>query len=343
MQNVLCEKGEKMTSLQKLRTDILVIGGGAAGMAAAAGAAAEGARVLLVDERPYLGGILPQCIHRGFGLGTYGRDLTGPEYCEREIRRFSASGASALYRARVTEIRPDRTAVISGPEGLYICSFDQCVLAAGCREQTVYSLEISGTRPDGVYTAGEAQEMLNLGRCGSAGNGDPQLSKSGNGDPHSTDYGIGSRFVILGSGDIGQIMARRLTITGRTVIAMAEKNDCLGGMKRNHRECIEAYHIPVILRSTVTQLHGYPRLIAVTLRHLDTAAEEVIPCDTLVTALGLIPETSLAEPLRRDGGYPEWLHLCGNAGHVHEIVDGVTAEGLALGRALGQSPGEVPG
>lgn len=302
-----------MSAIVKLQTEILVIGGGAAGMAAAAGAAARGATVLLVDERPYLGGILPQCIHKGFGHGFYGQDLTGPEYCEKEVRRFFASGASYLSRAHVTKILPDRTALIVSPDGLIQCSFNQCVLATGCREKTIYSLEVSGTRPNGIYTAGEAQEMLNLGH-----------------------YDIGSRVVILGSGDIGQIVARRLVIMGKTVAAMAEINDHPGGMKRNHIECIERYHIPVILRSTVTRVHGYPNITAVTLRHLDTGVEEILSCDTLITALGLVPELTAAESLKTEEGFPDWLHLCGNAEYVHEIVDRVTTDGLELGSLLGR-------
>lgn len=303
-----------MSPICKHYSDILVIGGGAAGMAAAAGAAAGGAGVLLVDERPCLGGILPQCIHRGFGRGLYGEDLTGPEYCEREARRFLSSGAAYFPRARVTRIEKDRTASVSTPAGLFLCSFDQCVLATGCREKNFYALGISGTRPDGIYTAGEAQEMLNLGR-----------------------YDIGNRIVILGSGDIGQIVARRLVITGRTVVAMAEMNDHIGGMKRNRKECIADYRIPVILRSTVTEVHGYPKLTAVTLRHLDTGEEEMVSCDALITALGLVPETSAADSLKSDQGFPDWLHLCGNAGYVHEIVDSVSMEGLRLGQMLGRT------
>ncbi len=304
----------KKTLIHNLYTQILVIGGGAAGMAAAAGAAAEGSNVLLVDERPYLGGILPQCIHNGFGRGFYKEDLTGPEYSRKEAERFFASGASWLSRARVTKIRPDRIAEIISPEGLFHCLFEQCVLATGCREKNLYSLEISGSRPTGIYTAGEAQEMLNLGH-----------------------YDIGNHIVILGTGDIGQIVARRLVITGRTVIAMVEKNDHIGGMKRNRDECIAAYHIPVILRATVTKVHGYPRLEAVTLQHLDTGTREIIRCDTLVTALGLIPETSAADSLKTEAGFPGWLHPCGNAAHVHEIVDSVTLEGLRLGHTLGKA------
>lgn len=306
-----------MSSIFKCHTEILVIGGGAAGMAAAGAAAERGVRVLLVDERPRLGGILPQCIHNGFGRGYYGQDLTGPEYCEKEEKKFLASGASCLCRARVMKLGPDRTALITAPEGMYECSFDQCILATGCRENNLYSLQVSGTRPEGIYTAGEAQEMLNLG-----------------------NYDIGRRAVILGSGDIGQIVARRLVITGRIVAAMAEIGDHLGGMQRNHKECIEAYHIPVILQSTVTKVHGYPRITGVTLRHLDTGREEVIACDMLITALGLVPETSLADPLKENGNFPDWLHLCGNADRVHEIVDSVTVEGLRLGRQLGRAYGK---
>ena len=306
-----------MSQIHELRTSILVIGGGAAGMAAAAGAAAEGKAALLVDERTRLGGILPQCIHKGFGRGLYGRDLTGPEYCEIEERRFRSSGASFLLRAYVTQIMPDRTALISSPEGLYRCSFDQCVLATGCREKNLYALMTSGTRPTGIYTAGQVQEMLNLGA-----------------------YETGRRAVILGSGDIGQIVARRLVLTGRTVVAMAEKNDRIGGMQRNHKECIEAYRIPVILRSTVTKVHGYPALTAVTLRHLDTGAEELISCDALITAIGLVPDTSAADSLKGKEGFPPWLHLCGNASYVHDIADSVTAQALRLGSDLGR--GMIP-
>ncbi len=304
-----------MSSVCRLHTDILVIGGGAAGMAAAAGAAEEGGDVLLVDERPCLGGILLQCIHKGFGHGVYGEDLTGPEYCEREKSRFYASGASYIPRAHVTEIRPDRTALFSTPEGIYECSFEQCVLAAGCREKNFYSLGIAGTRPGGIFTAGEAQEMLNLGHY---------------------EKEIGNRIVILGTGDIGQIMARRLTITGRTVSAMVEMRDRIGGIKRNRVECIEAYHIPVILLSTVTEVHGYPGITGVTVRNLVSGSEKVLPCDTLITALGLVPERSAAEKLCGEEGFPDWLHLCGNADHVHEIVDSVTTESLELGRTLGK-------
>ena len=325
-----------MSHIRELRTDILVIGGGAAGLAAATGAASAGASVLLADERPYLGGILPQCIHKGFGRGFYGEDLTGPEYCEREIERFKKSGAACLLGSRVSEIQKDRTVFITNPEGVFRCSFRRCVLATGCREQNLYSLPVSGTRPAGIFTAGEVQEMINLGHynrnCCDQGHND-QEHKNQDHDGQGL-YNIGSRAVILGSGDIGQIVARRLILTGRRVIAMVEIKDLLGGILRNRRECVWRYNIPVVLRSTVTEVHGFPKITGVTLRHLDLGTEEILPCDTLITALGLVPETSIADHLRGEKGFPEWLHLCGNSDHVHEIVDSVTTEGYELGRML---------
>ena len=253
-------------------------------------------------------------IHQGFGLGRYGRDMTGPEYRDAERKKFFASGAEYLPRTRVLRIDPDRTALLANPEGMLRLSFRACVMATGCREKPLASLAVAGPRPEGIYTAGEAQELINLGH-----------------------YDIGSRVFILGSGDIGQIMARRFCLLGKTVAGMAECRDQLGGMKRNQEECIAAFHVPVYLRATVTAVHGFPRLQGVTLRHLDTGAEELIPCDTLITALGLIPDKSLADSLKTPAGYPDWLHFCGNADTVHSIVDGASAQGDALGDRLALS------
>lgn len=280
-------------------------------MAAASAAAGSGARVLLCDERPYLGGILPQCIHSGFGMGKYGREMTGPEYCALEVEAFRASGAEFLPETSVLSIDPDRSAVVSGPEGIMRIGFEECVLAAGCRERPLWSLPVEGTRPSGIYTAGEAQEMINLGHMD-----------------------IGSRVFILGSGDIGMIMARRFTLLGKTVLGIAEIKDHLGGLRRNQLDCIESYGIPVYLASTVTAVHGYPHLEAVTMIDTDSGETRIIECDTLITSLGLIPDQSLAEPLMTDGRLPEWLHLCGNADTVHEIADSVSSEGWRLGREL---------
>ena len=251
------------------------------------------------------------CIHHGFGLGRYGKDMTGPEYRDAEAEKFLASGADYLPNTRVLRIDPDRTALLAGPNGMLRLSFGACILAVGCREKPLASLPVSGPRPEGIYTAGEAQELINLGH-----------------------YDIGSRIFILGSGDIGQIMARRFCLLGKTVAGMAEIRGQLGGIKRNQEECIAAYHIPVYLQSTVTAVHGFPRLEAVTLHHLDTGADELISCDTLITALGLIPDKALADSLKSPEGYPDWLHFCGNADAVHSIVDSASAQGDLLGARL---------
>jgi len=302
-----------MSLIKKKKTDILVVGCGAAGMAAASAAAASGAGVIVIDDRDLPGGILQQCTHSGFGLGRYGKEMTGPEYSACEYARFKNSGAEYIPRSRVLSLSPGRTAMISGPEGMCEVSFSECVIASGCTERPLWSLPVSGTRPEGVYTAGEAQEMIELG-----------------------GYDVGERIFILGSGDIGQIMARRFTQLGKTVVGIAEQNDHLGGMKRNQEECIEAYDIPVILNATVTGIHGFPHLSGVTLHHLDSDKEEMLECDTLITALGLDPDRSLADGLIENGGYLGWLHFCGNADYVHEIADSASAQGEKLGRSLAE-------
>ena len=208
-------------------------------------------------------------------------------------------------------IYTDKTAVVSSADGLKKIAFIRCILATGCTERSIWSLPVSGTRPEGVYTAGEAQELIELG-----------------------GYDFGSRVFILGSGDIGQIMARRFVQLGKTVAGIAEIKDHLGGMKRNREECIEAYDIPVVLNSTVTEIHGYPHLAGVTLHHLDTGKDSYIECDTLISALGLEPDRSLAENLLKEGVYPEWLHFCGNSDFVHEIADSASAQGEKLGTQI---------
>ena len=315
-----------MLDINTTETDILVIGCGAAGMAAASAAASSGASVIVADERDVPGGILPQCVHSGFGLGRYGREMTGPEYSEEEFRRFADSSAQYLPGCRVLSISNDRTALISSAGGLQKIAFRECILATGCTERSIWSLPVTGTRPEGIYTAGEAQEMIELG-----------------------GYDIGSRIFILGSGDIGQIMARRFVQLGKTVAGMAEIRDHLGGMKRNQEECVKAYDIPVMLNSTVTEIHGSPHLKGVTVHHLTTnedgsgkdgsgkneyGKDEYIECDTLITALGLLPDRSLSEGLETEDGYPAWLHFCGNADYVHEIADGASAQGEKLGMIL---------
>lgn len=287
--------------------DYLVIGGGAAGMAAALELCNSGARVLLAERGDALGGILPQCIHNGFGLGYFSQDLTGPEYAARFIEKIEKSSVDVRLATMVLELRLDKTALLSSPQGAYEVSFGRCILATGSRERSIGSLKIGGTRPAGVFTAGAAQKMVNLG-----------------------GYDIGQHIVILGSGDIGQIMARRLSLLGREIVAMVEQNAQLGGLVRNQRNCIKAYNIPVILNATVERIHGAGRVRGVTIRHLCSGEREFLPCDTLITAIGLIPERELMTGL----GQPDWLETCGNCDYIHEIVDTVTTQAEKLAQAL---------
>ena len=295
------------------RYDLLVIGGGAAGMAAALAAEKAGMRsVLLVERDTVLGGILRQCFHHGFGRGYFGEDLTGPEYAERFFSRIGRSGIKVQTGMTVLRLQEQR-ALLCGNGAVRWIGFRQCVLAAGCREQTLGALPVSGTRPAGIFTAGTAQRLVNIG-----------------------NYDIGDEIVILGSGDIGQIMARRFVLRGKRVVAMIEQHNALGGLARNRRECILAYHIPVILSATVDEMIGEGRISGVMVRHLDTGRRELLPCRTLVTALGLIPEQELIAPWGKDN-LPPWLHICGNCDYVHEIVDSVTAQAEALGERLGKN------
>ncbi|MGE4277072.1 MAG: NAD(P)/FAD-dependent oxidoreductase [Lawsonibacter sp.] len=294
--------------------DLLVIGGGAAGMAAALSAEAAGVpRILLVERAGQLGGVLPQCIHRGFGRGQFGADLTGPEYADRFIRRTMQSNVHVRTGTTVLQLKQDKTALLSSGTGLTRVSFARCILASGCRERPVGSLPVWGTRPAGIFTAGAAQKMVNLAH-----------------------YHLGNAVVILGSGDIGQIMARQFVQSGIRVVAVVEQKAALGGMARNQRECIQAYGIPVILRATIDEILGSGRISGVMVRHLDTGDTQRLDCDTLVTALGLIPERELIDPLWQSGRLPDWISLCGNCDHIYDIVDSITAQAEKLGAACRQ-------
>lgn len=287
-----------------MKYDILIVGGGAAGMAAAIKAGERGASVLLAEREAELGGILNQCIHNGFGLRYFGEDLTGREYAGRFRRKIPDRKIEVMTDSEVVSIGEDRSAVIAGKDGVIKVYFDFCIMAVGCRERTIGSIFVGGTRPVGVYTAGEAQKMINLGH-----------------------YDLGERFVMLGSGNVGQIMARRLKVLGKDVAAMIEKNGTPGGLPANRRDCIEAYDIPLILRSTVDMIYGEGRVSAVRVKNLDTGNTDIIACDALITALGLIPDREMVRSLNENGKYPDWLHFCGNCESVHDIVDGVTRQG----------------
>ncbi len=283
-------------------TDLLIIGGGAAGMAAALSALKKGIDdILIVDRNDHLGGILLQCIHNGFGLGYFKEDLTGPEYAARFIKPVEESGIKVSLNTMALEINRDRTAVLSSADGLRTVSFDHLVLATGARERAIGSLPVTGSRPSGVFTAGQAQKLINI-----------------------YHYDIGKRVVILGSGDIGQIMARRLCLLGKEVAAMIEKEKELGGLQRNRVNCIEAYNIPVLLNSTVTKIYGEKRITGVDVKNTATGELKHLECDTLLTAVGLIPERELVREILTDKDCPKWLKICGNCDHIHEIADSVS-------------------
>ena len=287
-------------------------------MAAALSACERDHSVVLVDRGSALGGILPQCIHDGFGLGYFKEDLTGPAYADRFVRRIKTACKThvldVLLKTTVLRLNSDRTAVLSREGALLSVSFDQCILATGCRERAIGSLGISGTRPPEIYTAGQMQKMVNLDHLD-----------------------IGQRIVILGTGDIGQIVARRLAINGKEIVAMIEKEDHIGGMIKNHHRCIEAHHIPVMLNSTIVEICGEKHLESVVAENLITKERTTLACDTLLTAAGLIPERELVDELLADASLssvPDWIHITGNADYVHEIVDSVTTEAEALGLSL---------
>ena len=272
--------------------DILIIGGGAAGIAAAK--ACRGAKVLLADRKSQLGGVLLQCAHRGFG-----KNKTGTEYAADLARAFPGDISLAL-NTTVLSVSENRTALLSGPEtGRREVRFDRLILAAGCREIPMGALPIAGTRPGGIYTAGQMQEMMNL-------------------------HGIVPQgpAVILGSGDLGLIMAKQLAQAGLSV-TLVEKSSRCGGMARNQR-CLEEHPIRLICGDTVAEVRGYPRITGcITAKGLE------IPCRTLLIAVGLQPERELVSHL----GNPEWLHICGNCNTVHPMVEAVINEGKLAGEA----------
>ena len=272
--------------------DILIIGGGAAGIAAAK--AAGNAKVLLADRRPKLGGVLLQCTHRGFGINK-----SGIEYAADLLTDFPETVSLAL-NTTVLSVSEDKTAVLSGREfGRKEISFSQLILASGCREIPAGALNIGGTRPKGVYTAGQMQEMMKL--HGAAPEGP---------------------VVILGSGDLGLIMAKQLAEQGLQVVMVEKKSQC-GGMARNRR-CLDDYPIRLLCGDTIREVQGYPHITGCV-----TAKGVYLPCRTLLIAAGLRPERELISHL----GNPDWLHICGNCNSVHPMVEAVVQEGKQAGQA----------
>lgn len=270
--------------------DILIIGGGAAGIAAAT--AARGAKVLLADARPQLGGVLLQCAHRGFG-----RDKSGTEYAAELLQDFPEEITLAL-NTTVLSVSENRTALLSGREfGRKRVGFSRLILAAGCREIPMGALPIAGTRPKGVYTAGQMQELMNL-----------------------RGFVPEGPAVILGSGDLGLILAKQLAQSGIGV-TLVEKKDTCGGMARNRR-CLEEYPIRLLCSDTIREVQGYPHITGCV-----TARGVYLPCKTLLIAAGMVPDRELAADL----GDPDWLHICGNCNTVHPMVEAVVNEGTQAG------------
>lgn len=270
--------------------------------------------ITLLERESAPGGVLRQCVHRGFGLVRFSADLTGIEYMRRFTGPFAGSGIRFLPDTSALEVFPDQTLLAVGPGiGRRRISFEHLILASGCYERSFQSLTVAGTRPSGIYTAGEAQYLINC--CHAA---------------------IGERAVILGSGDMGQIIARRMVLEGKKVLAVIEQNSVCGGLLKNRRDCLEKNRIPVILSSTIVSVHGEGRLEGVTVRNIRTGEEMRIVCDTLISAVGLIPERRILKGLWQDGTLPDWITLCGNCRHVHKIVDSVTLQAEEAGAAAAE-------
>ena len=314
--------------------DIVIIGGGPAGMAAAVAAYDRGVTdVVILDREPQLGGILRQCIHNGFGLHKLGRELTGPEYAAAYAEMVEKRNIPVYYETMVTALSPDRVVTAQNREGILKIRAKAVILAMGCRERSRGALNICGTRPAGIYSAGTAQKLINC-----------------------QGYLVGKKVVILGSGDIGLIMARRMSLEGAKVEAVCELMPYSGGLTRNIVQCLEDFGIPLYLSTTVVEIHGTRRVEGVTIAQVDENRQVIeetkryIPCDTLLLSVGLIPENELT----RGAGIPmdpitggavvddrcqtavPGIFACGNVLQVHDLVDYVSEEAERAGIAAAE-------
>ncbi len=310
---------------------LVIIGGGPAGMSAAVSAYNEGIRdILIIEREEQLGGILKQCIHNGFGLHKFGEQLTGPEYAERYSDKVEQLGIPYVTDTMVVDITEDRVVTaVNKTEGYFQIKAEAIILAMGCRERSRGALNIPGARPAGIYTAGTAQKLVNI-----------------------MGYMPGRQVVILGSGDIGLIMARRMTLEGATVKAVCELMPYSGGLTRNIVQCLEDFDIPLMLSHTITDIHGGDRVTGVTICEVDENRRPIpetaqyIECDTILLSCGLIPENELSKSAgvsldrvtsgavvteTRETNIPG-VFACGNVLHVHDLVDFVSDEAEIAGK-----------
>jgi NADPH-dependent 2,4-dienoyl-CoA reductase/sulfur reductase-like enzyme len=299
---------------------LLIIGGGGAGLSAASAARKAGVPsdgILLVERHPSLGGILTQCLHAGFGVRTQGGELNGVEFLRPLVADFQAAKVPYLLNASALPLQSDRTVLTVSSEGVRALRPEAVVLATGCRERPLGSLPVAGTRPSGILTAGAAQKMVNV-------NG----------------WDVGNRFVVLGSGDVGLIMAGRFASLGKEVVAVIEQSDRCGGLHRNRKRYLDGYDIPLITDSVIVRIDGDARITGVEVESQkgDGTVERFgLACDTLITSVGLIPEIDIArDVIESSKSVPPWLFIAGNARKVRNFIEDVVDDGVSVGIAAAE-------